>query len=247
MAAFDLSGFWTYLDDYVDGASDNTTQSLRATITVLRDFCAFTHCWKQTLADISVVADTSEYTLTTTATETDVAPEIVILNTVLYKENGLDDDQYAPLDLKSREWLDEYDPRWKYRTAPTPRIAFYDHQYDKLRLVDTPTVASTDGLSVTVVVQPDLTAATIPEFIHNKYQKAMLFGAAAEMMRMPNQRWSNKELGDHYWAMYMDERASAQQDVDTGYLKLDDYRVIPEPAFTGGSRNNSFPGGTGIA
>lgn len=245
MAEYSLSGFYTFLDDYVDGASKNTTQALRATIYAMRNFCRFTNCWQQTLADISVVADTADYTLTTTADETDQPPEITIVKKVLFKQEGDDDDQYAPLDLKSREWLDVYDSRWKYRTAPTPRMAYYDHLDGKLYLVDTPTEASTDGLSVTVIVMPALTASTIPGFLQNKYFQAMLYGAAATMMRMPNQRWSNAELGDRYWALYMAERNNAQQDIDIGFLELDDFHVIPEGAFTGGSRGSRFPVGTG--
>jgi len=107
-------------------------------------------------------------------------------------------------------------------------------------------VASTDGLSITVIVAPDITATSIPQWLVNKYWKALLYGTASTMMRMPGKRWSNTELGDKYWTYYMAERDNAQQDIDTGFLRLDDLHVIPEGAFTGGSRNSSFPSGTGI-
>jgi hypothetical protein len=245
MAGTAITTLHTYIDDYVDNASSETGPTNRAIIATVRDFCRFTHLWQETLADISVVADTAAYTLTAPTTYGDVV-EVDGLVFCLYKENGLDDDQYAPLEIKSREWLDKYDKQWEYRTAPTPRMAFFDKMItNKMILVDTPTVASTDGLSVRVWLQPGLTATTVLPGLISTYTQTLTYGAAAHLMRMPNQRWSNAKLGDYYHNLYMDGRMNAQQDQDRGFADLENYRVIPEGAFTGGSRNSRFPSGTG--
>lgn len=245
MADTSIASYRTYVEDYVDGASDETTTTDRAIVDTVRDFCRFTHLWKETLPLIDIVADQSNYTLNPSTDHCDV-PKVLGLDEVMYKEDGLDNQQFAPIDIVSREWLDTYDKQWVYRTSPVPRMAAFDHLVDEVFLIDKPTVASTEGLFVRVWLWPDKSATTAPTSFFEKYYKAIAQGSAAEMMRMPNQRWSNPELGDHYHDLYMAERMNAQQDQDRGFADIENYRVIPERAFTGGSRGSTFPTGTGV-
>ena len=244
MAGTVLTGLYNYIDDYVDKASDEPTITLRAIRAVMRDFCRFTHLWKETLDRINVVADTGSYALTAPTGNGDVV-EVAGLDDVQYKEDGADDDQFFNLTIRSREWFDEYDKRWEHRTAVNPRACFYDHLDGKIYLVDTPDTASALGLLVRCWLMPGLTATTAPGFLFDKYSEHLAIGVAGYMCRMTNQRWSNPELGDHFWNIYQSHRMNAQQDQDRGFADVDSYRVIPEEAFTGGSRGRSWPTGTG--
>ncbi len=237
MAGTDLTTLDTRVADYVDGATDEAAVLLRATVDVFRDFCKWTHCWKENLSDISSVAETQAYALAAGTDNCD-SPEIIGLDKAQYKEADADDSQYSPLDLKSREYMDEYDSTWENRdSSPVPYRCFYNELDGKIYLIDTPSVASTDGLLVRVWLMPALDATTAPGFIFTKYPKALVWGIVGAMLRMTNQRWSNTELGDYYHNLYKTERGNAQQEIDRGASKLNDYHVIPELAFTGGSRN----------
>jgi len=245
MAGTALTTLDTYVEDYVSGATNEAAILLRATVRTFRDFCDWTHCWKETLDDISIVAETKSYTLTPGTTNTD-AGEVIGLDSAKFKEDGADDSLYSPLGIKSREYLDEYDKTWEDRdSAPVPYRCFFDELDGKIYLIDTPSVASTDGLKVRVWLRPALNATTAPGFMFSKYQEALTFGIVSKMLRMTNQRWSNPELGDYYHGLYMAERDNAQQEVDRGRGNIDDYHVKPELAFTGGSKNRSrgFGGG----
>lgn len=245
MAGTAITTLDTFVEDYIDGATNEAALLLRAEVFVLRDFCEWTHLWKETLTRITVVANTASYTLTAPTNYGD-SVEILGLDDVQYKEDGEDDDQFFNLTIRSREWLDEYDKRWEHRTSPNPRIAFYDHLDGKIYLVDKPTSGSTSGLLVRCWLMPATDATTAPAFLFNKYSEKLAIGVAGAMCRMTNQRWSNPKLGDYFWNLYLSHRENAQQQQDTGFADVDSYRVIPERSHTGGSRNSSYPTGTGI-
>lgn len=246
MAGTALTALNDYVDDYVVGASNEAAVLLRAQRKTVIDWCRWVHPWKETLTAINAVAETQAYALTPGTTYCDY-PEIIGLDGCKYKESGADDDQYFDLDVKSREWLDTYDKSWVHRdSAPVPNRCFWNELDGKLYLIDKPSAASTSGILPRVILAPSLTATTIPPFIIAKYANELTYGIAATLMRMTNKRWSNPELGDYYWNIYKDKRGEAQQEVDRGSAKLEDYRVIPELAFTGGSRNGFRNGGGGF-
>lgn len=237
MAGTVLTTLDTYVEDYVDGATDEADILLRATIRTFRDFCEWTHCWVETLTDISIVAETRSYALTPGTDYCD-SPNIIGLDSAKYKEDGADDSLYQPLDIKSEEYLTEYDPNWEDRdSAPVPYRCFFKELDGKIYLIDTPSAASTDGLKVRVWLEPALDATTAPPFMFTKYQEALTFGIVGKMLRMTNQRWSNPELGDYYHGLYIAERDNAQLEIDRSRGRVIDNHVKPLRAFTGGSKN----------
>lgn len=241
MAGTAITTIYDYVDDYVDGASDETSILNRAILSTARVFCRQSHLWKETLPDITVVADTAGYTLTAPTNYGD-AVEIDGLDEVQYKEDGMDDDQYAPLTIKSREYLDAYEKNWEWRTAPQPEACFYDHLDGKIYLTPTPDTGSTDGLVVRLWLMPHYTATEIPPFLFTKYIDQLARGTAGRMMQMTNQRWSNPELGDAYWHKFLRDCQNAQRDQDRGFADIENYRVIPEPGHTGSSKHRSRGG-----
>ena len=228
----------THVEDYIDGVTSEAALLLRATVRTFRDFCEWTNCWKETLTDISLSENVKSYALTASTTYCD-ASNIIKLHSAQYKEDGADDISYSPLDIKSREYMDEYEPGWENRDSGTPYRCFYDELDGKIYLIDTPDADSTDGLKVQVIQEPALNATTAPPFMFTKYAEALVFGIVSKLLRMTNQRWSNPELGDYYHGLYIAERDNAQLEVDRGRGNIRDYHVKPELAFTGGSRNNS--------
>lgn len=235
MANANVTDWDTVVSYYAKDATNESTVLAEAIVATIRDFCRFTHLWKQNLEDISVVADTARYTLTLPTTYGDKA-EIAVVNSVKFKQDGMDDDQYYPLTPTSRTYLDSYDTSWEFRESPEARRWFYDHITEELVLVDIPTIKSDDGLLVRVGLMPDITATTVPSFLLEKYKYAIAHGAAGYLMRMSNKRWHNRELGDYQWELYMNERMNAQQDHDLGFTDREDYVMMPEPGMTGGSR-----------
>jgi hypothetical protein len=245
MAGTALTTLDTYVEDYADGVTNEADILLRATVRTFRDFCEWTHCWKETLDDIDVSEDVNSYALTPGTDNCD-SPNIIGLDSAQFKEDGEDDNQYHPIDIKSREYMDDYEAGWENRdSAPVPYRCFYDELDGKIYLIDTPSADSTDGLKVRVWLEPALDATTAPGFMFTKYQEALTFGIVGKLLRMTNQRWSNPELGDYYHSLYIAERDNAQQEVDRGRGNIKNYHVKPELAFTGGSKNRfrGFSGG----
>ena len=232
MASKNFSDWRTEVAKYVKFQStynDTVDGEVKETI---RDFCRDTAIWKQTLADFSTVADTSTYSLTLIST--DGACEICYIDNVKYKEDGADDDQFRNLTPFTQEEKDEYDyGNWSYSTAPDP-YKFYSNMDKQLILWPTPTTASTDGVSVRVVVRPTDAATKCPDYIYEDYKQAITIGAAASLMNMPNKPWSNAEMGRFYWEQYLARRDEAYEKVKGMNTKAKHQVYIP---FCGGSRS----------
>jgi hypothetical protein len=235
MANASITDWATVVSYYAKDATNEASVLAEAIVATIRDFCRFTHLWKQNLDAISVEADEARYSLTLPTTYGDKA-EIAVVNSVKFKEDGADDNQYYPLKPTSRTYLDSYDTSWEFRESPRARQWFYDHITEELVLVDIPTEESDDGLLVRVGLMPDITATTVPSFLLEKYKYDIAHGAAGYLMRMSNKRWYNRELGDYQWELYINARMNAQQDHDLGFTDREDYVMMPEPGMTGGSR-----------
>jgi len=239
MANANVTDWDTVVSYYAKDAINEAAVLAEAIVATLRDFCRFTHLWKENLDAISVVADTARYTLTTPTTYGDVA-EIAGVSSVKFKQDGMDDTQYYPIKPTSRTYLDSYDVSWEFRTSPQATQWFYDHITEELVLVDIPTLASEDGLLPRVFLMPDITATTVPGFLLQKYKYEIAQGAAGYLLRMSTKRWFNRELGDYNWTLYVSGRMNAQQDEDLGFTDREDYGMMPEPGMSGGSRNRGW-------
>lgn len=219
-----------------DVETDVFDKAIRDTI---RDFCRFTHLWKQNHDRIDMVSGTARYALTPPTDQGD-ATEIAGVDVVKFKQDGMDDDQFYPLKPTSREYLDSYDVSWEFREGTTPWGYFYDHLTEELVLVDIPGEDSTGGILPRVWLMPAVTATEVPNFLFQKYEEDISYGVAGYLMRMSNRRWHNQELAAVHWKNYLDRRSNAQQDHDLGFTDREDYVAMPEPGFSGGSRGRSW-------
>jgi hypothetical protein len=233
--AVTISDWNTEVAKYVKFSSSYATLVTAEVLETLRDFCRDTGIWKETLADISVVADTASYSLNLPTGSGD-SPELAWIDSVKYKENGFDDDQYRTLSAFTEDERDRYDSGgWEYHTAPTPE-SYMGGPAKNLILYPIPTAASTDGLRVKVGVKPADDSTTAPQWIWDDYMRCIAIGTAGNLMNMPNRPWSNTEMAVFYINQYHARRDEAYSNVKLGYVKQRKQAVrFP---FTGGSRSS---------
>lgn len=234
MAETPISDWNDEVAKYVKFQSQYDTLVTAEVVETLRDFCRDTGIWKETLADVSVVADTATYTLTIPTTNGD-SPELAWADSVKYKANGADDDQYRTLAPFTEEDMDMYEHGgWEYHEAPEPQNYFFNHA-KQLVLYKIPTVASTDGLRIKLICKPADNSTTVPNWIWDDYQRTITIGTAGALMNMPNKPWSNAEMGAYYHNQYKARRDEAYQNVKLGYTKKRQGVKFP---FFAGSRNS---------
>lgn len=178
-----------------DWSSDILAHAKRATkpsiINAVRGaaiaFCEKTWLWTATLPAISVLADNQDYAL---ADPTDT--EIIVVDNVKYKENGADNDQFRRLDPISETQMDLNDSgSWLYRESPAPTNFWVDVVEKTLHLYPIPTVASTDGLLVKVVVRPSDTCSAVSDFLYQEHSKTITNGALADLFSQEVMDWSD--------------------------------------------------------
>jgi len=235
MATKNFSDWRDEVAKYVQFAS--TYQSLvdAEVKEVIRDFCRDTGIWKKTLARVTTVVNQADYPMTVPTT--DGKAEICYFDNVKYKENGADDDQFRNLEPFTQEEKDEHENgAWSFHTAPDP-YKFYADVDKTLILYPIPTVASTDGLLIRVVVRPTDDATKVPDFLYIEHKKSIAIGVAGAMCNMPNKPWSDAALGKDLDNQYLARRDEALQMVKMGYTKKKMEAKFP---FFGGSRSQSW-------
>lgn len=162
------------------------------------EFCAGSWIWKAFQDPATVTAGVNTYDLSPES-GTDVA-------SVLAAElDGL------PLKGKDIPWLNNEIPRWKTVSGTVKYFTQIDTE--SLILAPLPDVTITNGLTVTLALQPNQKATGFPSWIYNKYVYALVDGAVARLMLMPNKGWSDPATGldrrDKYEAAIANARNTA--------------------------------------
>ena len=251
MASVAISDWREEVNKYAKGVDNATYYALLddEIKEVLRDFCEHTHLLTQTIDPfINVVADQSEYQLYPLIDVTDGTVDIEIVESVEYKEDGFDLDQFKPL-FPFTAWVKDdaglgniarpnaaFSGSWRYQEAPVPTHFHVDNE-KVLHLYPIPTVKSDEGLRVTLVLKPDDAATDVAEWIWRDWKKAIAWGTAGRLLGMTTQKWFDRDLGDYYWAKYLDRRSQAHLKKTTGYTRRDTKVQIPD---YGGSRARSW-------
>lgn len=250
MASVDILDWRPEVAKYVKGIDTTAYEDLcdDEVKEVCRDFCEFTHLWTLALPRITVNANDNDYTLVIPNTDGDAVIEII--ESVQYKENGQDDDQFRPL-YPFTDWVKDdsspqgatfsnptsaYPGNWRFLEAEVP-THFYVDAFKVLYLFPIPTILSTDGLLVTTVLKPEDSAAEVPLWFWDDWKKAIAWGAAGRILGMTTQKWYNRELGDYFWGRYLDRRSQAALKKTTGFTRRD--LKVQIPSF-GGSRGKSW-------
>ena len=170
-----------------------------------RTFCEKTHLWVYTLPYIDVAALTADYTLHIPDGSVgdggiDLNAELIGIpdDGVRYRENGEDTDTFQHLTLTSETDMDVVSAIWKYETADVPSKFWMDNVDKKLHLYPIPEDLSTDGLEVHVILEPDKTCTTVPDFLYRDYVDEITWGALAELFGAVSTPWYDEALTDKY-------------------------------------------------
>jgi len=175
-------------------------------------FCEETSLWVDTLDRISVDADTAEYALT----DPDNA-EIYGTDEVKYKADGAEDSQFKTLHPMSENQEDLHRRgSWKFQTGTSPSHFMLDA--DKtLILWRIPTLASTEGLLVKVILRPDKICTVLPDVLYTDHYKTIGRGARAGLFGQSAQPWYNDEAEGKNMAEFNTDIANAKmRKIDRG-------------------------------
>lgn len=107
--------------------------------------------------------------------------------------------------------LDVMLPDWQTVTSSEPTYYNAPADWGSITVYPTP-MGATASIRLRGVFIPKLNATVLPNFLFDYYQDALEAGVKGDLMLMPNQRWSNPELGQFYKAEYEKARTNARID-----------------------------------
>jgi hypothetical protein len=203
-----------WLDELIPAAQLCPNPIIRKDIVnACREFCRRTELWTQDLPAISIVADQSEYPLTTTGAD------IVGGNRATIVGNA------DPLSPVSEEALDEDEREaefWRTKTAGSLSEVtryFVTSNYD-IRLVYIPGEALADGLNVNVAVMPLEGATSVPLFLYNEFKEVIANGAKARLKLRVDMPWTDLNLGAGLYDLFEQGIFAGRQKKFTGFQKV---------------------------
>jgi len=214
MATENISSWETEISIDVQGYSFPAMQ--KAVRDAAITFCEKTHLWTDDLDRITVVANTPNYALSMPA----AIPhgEIIGIDDVKYKQDGMDDDQFVTLDPISENQMDLHDSgSWKWRTSSTPAKYYADKTHAILYLKNTPTLGSADGLLVRAILRPTKDATVLEDFLYNHHYKAIADGAKGYLLSQSAQPWFNAQFAAMFGGTFTTAISEAKgQKIDRG-------------------------------
>lgn len=140
------------------------------------EFCERTRLWRYE-DDFAVTADDCESILAPNGSE------IHEIEAVFF--NGVE------LDPKSTSWLDDHMRGWRQGELSGLPKYFTQTEPNTIRLV--PQEAGTVGLHVWL--KPSQYADELPDWMVDQHRETIAFGALARVLLIPNQSFTNPELG----------------------------------------------------
>lgn len=159
------------------------------------EFCAGSWIWKMLQDPLSVRAGTNTYDLEPD-TGTDVSTVIAV------ELDGL------PLKPRDIAWLNAEIPRWKTVSGSVKYFTQLDTE--TLILAPLPDVTMSNGLTITLALQPNQKSTGFPSWIYNQFIYAIVDGAVARLMLMPNKGWTDTAAGLDRRAKFESAMANAK-------------------------------------
>jgi len=202
-----LTSWHKYIFPWIEGLPEPAF--LNAVRDALIEFCEQTLMLTETLTAITVVANTSSYSLTGVGT---TEARIMNVENAKYKPNGADNTQYKSLYPLSRLQEDRHQQgNWLFQTAEEP-THFYVYQQTPatLNLWPIPTEGSTSGLLVRVNLRPLDTATSVEDFLYNFHRRTISNGALARLFAQKAMPWYDPQLAVYYRDMF-DERVNNEK------------------------------------
>ena len=149
------------------------------------EFCEKSTWWRETLDEVTLVADQSEYDLDVCSG----AGIATIISAHLGKQ---------PLQFGTEEKMIEViGPDWRTRTGPV-RYVIHDGDFDTIRVAHVPTIAPEDTLLLHVALRPIKSSVRVPKELYERWSEIIGFGARARLHDTPGQPYSNPDAAREY-------------------------------------------------
>jgi len=155
---------------------------MRNIVLAIREWCMRSQAWEIDLDDIDIIADQATYQLDSPVEDTEVVACV----------HRPSDDVGVKLDGRLLS------PGVEYTIEVTKNM---------LTLDQTPTAASSAGLTVRVAIAPILSATAtleVPDRLFSDNQDIWARGAMSRLMLMKKKAWTDPETGRMYHAMFWD-------------------------------------------
>jgi hypothetical protein len=156
----------------------------RALIQAAERFCERSLVWQLELAGLDVSADQAEYPL---VTPTGSVP-LEVLGVHINAE---------PLQAALEDKLDTENPSWRLLSSSRP-TRWTAPSTGVVRLVPTPSMDITAGLSIRLALKPAADAAEAEDILYTRYRSALVHGAKARLMQIPGKPWSDSGLAAYH-------------------------------------------------
>jgi len=183
------------------------------------EFCKQTLLHSVWLDRISIVASTAEYALSLPAGHTHL--RIWNIDQCFFKENGADDDQFAPLDPASEQELERVEnASWRFATGPSPQeylVPEYKPTYIRFRPI--PTLASASGILIRVNVVPIDTATTLEDWLYHRWSAEIAAGALTDLYSHKAAPYYDPQLASAWDKVFRDGIANAKLKKISGKTK----------------------------
>jgi hypothetical protein len=176
------------------------------------DFCNGSWIWQYLPDPIDVEAGEAYYDL-----EPEMGADVSAVMDVSHNN--------VPLKAKTLQWLDAELPGWR-TTQAVPKY-YTQVDTDQIILAAVPDSSITEGLTMTLALQPSQTAVGLPKWIFNQYIYTLAAGALSRLMLMPNKPWSDVQNGAMHAANFQGAIANARANT-LAALGRAAHRVTPQ-------------------
>ena len=173
--------------------SDPVTE--RAIKRTVIDFCSSSWIWQMFQDPVTVVARINQYDL-----EPDSGADVSAV--VSAELDG------RPLDPRTPVNLNRELPRWRTDTG-TPKY-FTQLDTESVYLAPIPESGLTNGLTLTLALQPSQKATGFPLWIYNQYAETLVNGAVSRLMLMSGKPWADVAAGADRRAVFAADVSDAR-------------------------------------
>lgn len=191
-----------YEDTLIDAPGAPYPLVLRELRLSLERFCKQSLAWRVPITPITVVDASPEVTVPGVNGGVDIAlvlpvnSRLIKLRAVTYNSNPISPTSFAQMDMKY--------PSWRTRVTSTP---MFIETPTGCTLVPTP--SGDRDFSAQAVLCPDSVADSYDDSLEN-YRQAIICGAIATLLAMPERPWSNSGLAVYHAGRFADGVAEAK-------------------------------------
>lgn len=188
------TAFLDFLMPEVPGCS--TEMALQSLSNAIIEFCQDTRCFTYEPAAIDIVANQRDYTLTPSSGNNIVDCLYAAVNgdPIFPATDDMLDIAFPPSTGNNTTGTGNGNDNWRLITTTDDPPAYYqftDLGRGTIRLIKTPSVSYTGGLTVKVALTPLRATRVIPDTIYENHVDDILHGAKAILYAMPRKPWSD--------------------------------------------------------